>query len=121
MVQTADPGDAAQARTAGSAPARSRRWPGILRALEAGAMLAALGYVGLVIAQRYEAAQDEPCTTPGLTLGGAPIGGLRGSELRAAADAAAEGALDRPLALRAGSERVLTTARRLGAVPVVDD
>lgn len=84
-------------------------------------MVMALAVAGGSLATAYGDAQADPRTARGVTLGGVAVGGLEGDALWAAADVAAQSALDRPLRLRAADEEVVVTPRRLGAVPVVDD
>lgn len=84
-------------------------------------MVVALAAGGLEVARAYGSTQASGSTTPGLRLGDVDVGGLEGAALWAAADLAAQTALDRPLRLRAHDEEVMVTPRQLGAVPVLED
>lgn len=100
---------------------RRRRSMSALFGVEACLMTVALVTAAVSLASAYGDAQADPRTLRGLTLGGVAVGGLQGDALWAAADVAAQAALDRPLVLRADEEEVVVTPRRLGAVPVIDD
>jgi hypothetical protein len=105
----------------GAARGRHRRLGPAMAGIEACAMTLALVTAGIQVAAAYGEAQADPRTARGLRLGGVDVGLLEGEALRAAADVAAQTALDRPLVLRADEEEVVVTPRRLGAVPVLDD
>ncbi|MCX4245653.1 VanW family protein [Paraliomyxa miuraensis] len=57
---------------------------------------------------------------PGVRLAGQDVGGIGAQALRDQAQALGHAALDRPLTLSAGPARVRTSARALGADPVIE-
>ncbi|MEZ4383168.1 MAG: VanW family protein [Nannocystaceae bacterium] len=99
---------------------RRRRLAGVFAAAEALAMIAGGVAVAAALFGDYERSLDDPRVLPGVRLGGVEVGGATAEALAKIAEEVAAGGLERPLELRAGEAKTMTTARELGALSSPD-